>query len=144
MTHPESEAPDPAEREAREREDDDDEPRRGLERLLPDLIRRGVEAGLERLGKTDDSLRNFIAERKLPKEIANAILSQIDETKSGLLRVVGKEIREFLENTNLSEEIRKALTSLSFEIKTEIRFIPNESGTPKPDVKADVKIHKQP
>lgn len=109
---------------------------------MPDLIRRGLEAGLERLGKTDDSLRSFIAERKLPKEIASYLLTQIDETKSGLFRVVAKEIRDFLENTNLSEEIKKALTSLSFEIKTEIRFTPNEAGTPKPEVKADVKVHK--
>ncbi len=140
MTRPESETDLPEEE--LDGEDDRDEPRRGLEGLLPDLIRRGVEAGLERLGKTDDSVRNFILERKLPKEIATYLFSQIDETKNGLFRVVAKEIREFLEQTNLSDELRKALTSLSFEIKTEIRFIPNESGAPKPDVKAEVKVHK--
>jgi len=130
--------------EPRDREDDEDRdaPRRGFERLLPDLIRRGVEAGLERLGRTDDSLRNFIAQSKLPKEIASHLLAQIDETKNGLFRVVAKEIRDFLENTNVAEEIKKALTSMSFEIKTEVRFVPNESGGTKPDVKAEVKVQK--
>ena len=48
------------------------------------------------------------------------------------------EIRDFLAATDLSKELQKALTSLSFEIRTEIRFIPNEAGGVRPEVKAKV------
>ena len=54
---------------------------------------------------------------------------QIDDTKNGLYRVVAKEIRDVLEQTQFADELTKVLTKLSFEIKTEIRFIPNDAAT---------------
>jgi hypothetical protein len=66
------------------------------------------------------------------------LFSQVDDTKSAVVRGVAREFREFLEATDLAAEMQKALTSLSFEIKTEVRFIPNDAGGVKPDVKARV------
>ena len=93
-----------------------------------------------------ENLRNFVADLKVPKEIASYLLLQVDETKNGLYRVVAKEIRGFLSQNNIAEEFAKALGLVTVEIKTEIRFIPgnldaSEGGKmPKPDVKASVKI----
>ena len=60
------------------------------------------------------------------------------------MRVMAREVREFLQNVNLSEEIAKMLTTLSFEVKTEIRFIPNAEkyGGVEPDVKAAVRVKR--
>ncbi len=121
----------------------DAERRKFVERLLPELIKRVVEAGVVKLAEGPENLRHFMQEMRLPKEIANYVFAQIDETKNGLYRVVAKEIRDFLEHTNLAEEITNALTKLSFEIKTEIRFVPNDSPSrlfPKPEVKSEVAI----
>ena len=46
----------------------------------------------------------------------------------GCGEVVGQELRRFLETVNVSGELQKLLTSLSFEIRTEIRFIPNDEA----------------
>ncbi len=35
------------------------------------------------------------------------------------------------------------LTSLSFEVKTEIRFIPNDSAVVKPEVKSTVRARRR-
>ena len=45
---------------------------------------------------------------------------------------------------NLSDEIARLLTTLSFEVKTEIRFIPNSEryGGVEPDVKAAVRVKR--
>jgi hypothetical protein len=128
---------------ASEREDRDPE-RRRLERILPELIKRVLEAGYEKISEGPENVRHFVSEMKLPKEALSLILSQLDETKNGLYRVVAKEMRDFLEHTNLAEEISKVLTTLSFEVKTEVRFIPNDArtGMPKPDVRARVRIKK--
>jgi len=60
--------------------------------------------------------------------------------------VVAREVRDFLESTDIADEFYRALTSLSFEIKTEIRFIPNDTGGVRPDVRAKVspKRDKEP
>lgn len=124
--------------------DESEVDRRGLERLIPDLVKRILEAGIERLSEGPDSVRRAVAELRLPREALGTILSQIDETKVGLYRVVAKEVRDFLGQTNFAEELTRALTALSFEIRTEVRFIPNDArGRPSPDVRAKVSVKRQ-
>jgi hypothetical protein len=127
--------------------------KRLMDRAVPELIKRllegAVERGVERLVDTPENVRNFVGELKLPKEVLHYLYTQIDETKNGLYRVVAKEIRDVLEHTQFAEELTKVLTKLSFEIKTEIRFVPSskqeptdregdsdEQGAPKKDASA--------
>lgn len=130
-----------------EPEEKEAERRKFTERLLPELIKRVVEAGVVKLAEGPENLRHFVHEMRLPKDVANYLFAQIDETKNGLYRVVAREIRDFLEHTNIAEEVTNALTKLSFEIKTEIRFVPNDAPSrlfPKPDVKSEVKLGSEP
>lgn len=122
--------------------------RRRLEGVIPELLKRAIEVGYEKATDMPESLKH------LPKEAAGYIFSQVEETKNGVLRVVAKEVRDFLEHTNLAGEMSKVLTTLQFEINTTIRFRPNsgdeedakekedEDGEPthlpKPEVKLDV------
>jgi len=122
---------------ASEGEKHEGERKRAFDRAIPDLLKRAVEKAVEtgvgRLSDNSDSLRNFVGDMKLPKEVLHYLYQQIDDTKSGLYRVVAKEIRDVLEHTQFADEITKILTKLSFEIKTEIRFIPNDARvTDKP------------
>ena len=130
-------------------------------------IEKGIEAGLNTFEKsletgreTTDAVREVFSEvkmprdvasavgkalqeAKLPREIAGAVFSQIDETKNDVLRIVAKEVRDFLDATDLASEIKAALTSLSFEVRTEIRFIPNDAGSGvKPDVKSRTRVKR--
>ncbi len=87
-----------------------------------------MESGATRLAEGPESLRHFVQDMKLPKEVLHYLYTQIDDTKNGLYRVVAKEIRDVLEHTKFADELTAALTKLSFEIKTEIRFIPNDTA----------------
>ena len=117
--------------------EDVDRKRGFAERVVPlivkRLVERAVESGVEKLAEQPENLRNFIADMKLPKEVIADVYGQIDDTKNGLYRVVAKEIRDVLEHTQIADEIVKALTKLSFEIKTEIRFVPNDAEARKED-----------
>ena len=118
---------------------DASERRTRLEGLLGEAFRRAVERGVEAgVGtlKMADKLRDAVDDVPLPKEIAGYIFSQIDDTKNALVRVVAREVREFLDATDVANELQRALTSLSFEIKTEVRFIPNDAGGVRPSVRA--------
>jgi hypothetical protein len=138
--------------------DSDDPPhkRRRLDSVMGDLLKRAVEIGVEKATEAPDNFKDFVGGMKLPKEIASVVLAQMDETKNGLFRVVAKEIREFLEHTNLATEIQKMLTTVQFEIATTIRFKPNDGKsldgeTPeepqklsKPQVTTHVKVRRAP
>jgi hypothetical protein len=125
--------------------DDDLSGRKNFERAVRDTIRRIIETGVGKLTEGPESLRNFVSDIKLPKEIASYILLQIEETKNGLYRVVAKEIRGFLQQNDLGEELARALSHLSVEITTQIRFNPAD-GDPRssplgqPEVRAQVQF----
>jgi hypothetical protein len=131
---------------APERPPESDEPdreQRRLERLIPELVRRLLEVGYEKLSEGPENVRNLVAEMKLPKEALGLLLAQLDESKNGLYRAVAREVRDFLNQTNFAEELTKVLTTLSFEIKTEVRFIPNDARTrPTPDVRTKVAVRR--
>jgi hypothetical protein len=131
---------------------------RRLESVIPELIKRAVEIGVEKAQEAPDNLKQFVGDLRVPKEIAHYLFSQVEETKNGLFRVVAKEMREFLEHTNMAGEMQKLLTTVQFEINTTIRFRPNESSAsqatpgeseapagelPKPDVKTQVSIRRE-
>ena len=105
--------------------------------MIPELLKRAVEIGVEKASHSPETLKQFVNDLKVPKEIASYLLSQVDETKNGLFRVVAKEMRDFLEHTNMAGEIQKLLTTVQFEINTTVRFSPNES--PKPDTPGEKK-----
>ncbi len=132
-------------RENRYRADDEGLPetlRQRLESLVPELVKKTFAAGMGAVFSTEEGIRK-LAKESLP-EVAGYIASSADGAKDKVFEVIARETREFLANMNVSEEIAKILTTLSFEIKTEIRFIPNAerfTGA-EPDVKASVRLKK--
>ncbi len=116
---PEDEASSPEERERW----------RLFERAVPEVFRRvlerALESGVEKISEGPENLRGLVADLKLPKEVLHYVYGQIDDTKKGIYRVVAKEIRDVLEHTKFSDEIADVLTKLSFEVNTQIRFVPN-------------------
>lgn len=117
--------------------------RQRLEAMIPDLVRRTFSAGLGAMASTEDGLRRLTKELQLPN-VAGYLADTADTTKDKVLEIIAREVREFLAHVNLSDEIARLLTTLSFEVKTEIRFIPNSeryTGV-DPDVKAAVRIKR--
>jgi hypothetical protein len=115
-----------------------------VESWVPELVKKAVAAGMGAVFTTEESIRRLTKEMPMPKEVAGYLVNTASSTKDELFRVVAREIREFLVSVNLSEEVAKMLTTLSLEIKTEIRFIPNDekyTGV-EPDVKARVRLKR--
>lgn len=118
--------------------------RQRVEAWVPELVKRAVAAGVGAVFTTEEGIRRLTKDMPLPKDVAGYLVSTASTTKDELLRIVAREMREFLQTVNISEEIAKMLTTLSFEVKTEIRFIPNDQkyGGVEPDVKARVKLKR--
>jgi hypothetical protein len=116
--------------------------RQRLEHLVPELVKKTFAAGMGAVFSTEEGIRK-LARENLPDAVGY-IASSADGAKDKVFEVIARETREFLGTLNLTEEIAKILTTLSFEIKTEIRFIPNSekfTGA-EPDVKASVRLKR--
>lgn len=132
-------------RDDRERDGLSDAIRQRLEQLVPDLVKKTFAAGMGAVFQTEEGLRRIAgsARESLP-EVAGYLASSADGAKDKVFEIIARETREFLSTLNLTEEIAKLLTTLSFEIKTEIRFIPNSERVvgAEPDVKASVRLKR--
>lgn len=112
-----------------------------MDGFVPDVIKRLFVAGLGAVFASEEGIRRLATEFSLPKEMAGYLVSQAQATKNELFRIVAGEVRGFLESINLGAELKKILTSLTFEVKMQIRLLPSddEKGI-RPDIRGAMKV----
>ena len=84
--------------------------------------------------RVDRGITDFV------RRAVSAGVGAANRSKEDIMRVAAGEMRSWLEHLNLDEELAKALAKLVIEVKTEIRFRPNEAGKLAPEASNDVKI----
>lgn len=110
--------------------------RGGEARGVEGFAKRAIEAGVMRMLQTEEGLR-ALAGAVVPRELVGKALDGVDTVKGEAVAVIGRELRTFLANLNVGEEMAKILTSVSFEVKMQVRFVPNEDGTLRAQVRSD-------
>jgi len=109
-------------------------------RNVSDAVRKAVGSGIRSMLSSEEWVRSTVREA-LPKELVQYMKRQADSARDEVVRLIGVQTKRFIEGIDIGSEVQKILTSLSFEIKTEIRFIPNDQKV-KPDVKVAVRTRK--
>jgi hypothetical protein len=74
------------------------------------------------------------------RRAVSAGVGAASRSKEDIMRVAAGEVRSWLERLNLHDELAKALAKTVIEVKTEIRFRPNEEGKLVPETTNDVKV----
>ncbi|MCA9664386.1 MAG: hypothetical protein KC503_02325 [Myxococcales bacterium] len=113
-----------------------------LEGFVPEVLRRAFYSSLGAVFASEEGIKKLANDFSLPRDVANYLVAQAQGSREQMLRIVGNEMRRFLESINLHDELQRLLTSISFEIKTEIRFIPNDKQTPRPKLTQKVKMKR--
>lgn len=109
-----------------------------LSGLLPDAVRRAVLTGMGALFMTEEGIRNFVGEMKLPKDAMSFLVQQAEKTRAEVARVVTQEVRRFLESETLRREVFKLLSSVTLEVNATVKLRP----TGEPDVTAKVRARR--
>lgn len=99
---------------------------------LSDMLRRAMVAGLGAVFMTEEGIRTYVKDMKLPKEVMNFVVGQAGRSKDELFRVVGEELRRFFESAALKDELKKLISEMTIEVKAEIRLRPEGEA---PEVK---------
>ncbi len=105
---------------------------------IPDVMGRALVAGTGALFLTEEGIRNLVSDLKLPGEAVRVLQQQAETTKKELFRLVGREIRSFMEQSNISQELLKVLGAVTVDVHTTIRFVPNEEGGVTPEFAHEV------
>lgn len=118
----------------------EEEGHEGFARGVSDSLRKVISGTIRSVIPGDEGLRAAIVDA-FPKELLGYVMRQVDAGKDEIVRMVGLQIRKFLENLDLGGELQKVLTSLSFEVRTEVRFVPNDQAV-RPDARVRVRIRR--
>jgi hypothetical protein len=87
-----------------------------FERIVPELLKRGLEAGKDTL------------ESVVPRDVAAAMAAQLGDVRSGVVRAVAQEVGRFLHEADIAKEVRKVLIGLDIEATVQLRFNAREDG----------------
>lgn len=113
-------------------------------RGVTELFRKVVVSGVGALFMTEEGIRTAVKELKLPKEALSSALAQADKTKAEVLRIVGNEVRSFLQSANLQEQLIEVMTRLQWDVRAEVAFKKGEDGLPSPVIDAKVRVKRRP
>ncbi|MEQ8273084.1 MAG: hypothetical protein RMA76_10875 [Deltaproteobacteria bacterium] len=114
--------------------EDDDEMFRRRERYRPviaDIVKKAIENTVGQVQNTQTAGRDAIS----------YLLQQGERGKEQAVRVIAKEVGDFLRATDISSEAVKILTQLRVEVNASVSFKPTGDGRAvKPEVDAGSKV----
>lgn len=99
---------------------------------LSDGLRKALFSGISAVFTSEEGIRQAVGE--MPKEAMAYFAAQTEKSRKELFRVAADEVKGFLNNVDLTGEIRKAITGLKLEVKAEVRFVDEENAETKINV----------
>jgi hypothetical protein len=119
-------------RQTEDLEDDDMFSRRERERRqgVTDFVRRAIENTVGQVQSTSN----------LSRDALHYLLQQGDKGRKEVLRIVAKEVGEFLRHVDISTEVIKVLTNVQMDFSASVKFR-HVDGSVKPEIsKSELKV----
>lgn len=97
-----------------------------LKGLLGDTVKKVFTAGVSAAFMTEESLRTYVSELKLPKEALNLLIQGANKSKEEITEKVTKEILGLVQKIDLVKEASKFAETHTFKITAEIDITKKE------------------
>lgn len=91
--------------------------------LLGETLKKVFATGVSAAFMTEEGIKNYLGEMKLPKEIITAILASANKSKDEITNRVSKEIIGIVHKIDWVKEFSKFAETHKFKINAEIEII---------------------
>ena len=88
-----------------------------------EVIKKLITAGVGAAFMTEESIRAYVSELKLPKDVLNYILQGASKSKGELMDRVGNEIVRIISKIDFVSEASKFVEEHKFKISAEVEVI---------------------
>ena len=88
------------------------------------LTRRILTLGLGAYFLTEDTVRRYVKDAKIPRDIASGIVKNASKGKDELYGFVARELRGFLDKMDVQQELDRFVRSHKIRVTAEIEFLP--------------------
>lgn len=94
--------------------------------LLGETVKRLFTVGVTAAFMTEESIKAYLAELKLPKEIMNIVVQGAQKSKDQIANRVEKEIIGIVQKIDFVKEASKFVENHKFKISAEVEVIKKE------------------
>lgn len=110
-----------------------------LKGLLGDTVKKVFTAGVSAAFMTEESLRAYVSELKLPKEALNLLIQGAQKSKDEITTRVTKEILGIIQKIDFVKEASKFAETHKFKITAEVDIVKKETAVHAKSEKAEKK-----
>ena len=109
------------------------------------LTKRLLTMGLGAYFLTEDTVRRYVKDAKIPRDIARSITSNAARGKDELYSFIARELGDFLNKMDVQEELQRFVRDHKIRVSAEIEFLAKDpsaeasSDPAKPDVEFDLR-----
>lgn len=96
--------------------------------LLGETLKKVFTTGVSAAFMTEESIRNYLQEIKLPKEILNILLQSANKSKDEITNRVTKEITQIFNKIDWVSELAKFAETHKFKISAEIDIVKKDQS----------------
>lgn len=101
--------------------DSDDFGKAGIS--VPETLKKLFTAGLGAAFMTEESVRSFVSEMRLPKETLNVLLQGAAKSKEELMNRVGRELVNVVSKIDVVKEVSRFMEEHKFKITAEVEVM---------------------
>jgi hypothetical protein len=102
--------------------DNDNEEKSGS--LIGETVKKLFTAGVSAAFMTEESVRTYLADLKLPKEVLRVVLEGAQKSKGEIVNRVSNEMIKLVSKMDLPKELTKFAQNHKFKISAEVQFVP--------------------
>jgi hypothetical protein len=95
--------------------------------LLSDALKKVFTVGVSAAFLTEESLRNYLGEMKLPKEVLHTLLQSASKSKDEITQRMSKELVAMIQKIDLVKEFSKFAETHKFKISAEVEILKKDS-----------------
>lgn len=96
---------------------------------MSDLLKKLVSAGIGAAFMTEEHIRTYLSEMKLPKEMMNFLLQGATKSKEELMSRVGGEVIKIVNRIDFVKEASRFVEEHKFRITAEIDVVKKSSDS---------------
>ena len=101
--------------------DDSEAPTKSDRPWWTEAVKEVTLTGLATIFMTEESVRSYLKEKKMPKELVSLVLESITKRKDDFYGLLAKEFGRVLSRIDLSKELSKFLETHEADIKVTFR-----------------------
>ena len=75
---------------------------------------------------SEETIRKMLSDIQMPSDLVQYVIQQTSKSKNELIRIIAEEIRNFIDQAQINEQIKKFIKGFKINIKLELSFDPRD------------------